>query len=135
MLVASATADSRYLFNNSKRLRKTLFEELSDYAVIVVDLPPLLETAGERINPISAALACDGVILLCARARTSRHTLARAVEMAQSSGVKFLGTVLNNYGGATVGNDLARSIRRFSRFAPRLAAWLERKVTTSPLLN
>lgn len=135
LLAAIATEDTRYLFNSGKRLRRTLFEDLSEYAAVLVDLPPLLAARSDTINPVTAALACDQVLLVVANCRTSRDTARQAVELAKSSGIKLTGAIFNNCGAPTVGRDIARSARRYLAFAPALAKFIERKALGSSLLN
>ncbi len=135
VLRAGITPDSRFLFNNARSLRSTLSEELSRYSAIVVNLPPLLDARPESINPIACALVCDEVVLVCAQDVTSRTSASQAAEAARAAGVKLTGAVWNRRGASTTGQEMARSARRWLRFAPRLAAAVERRLTRTPLLD
>ena len=135
VLTAEPHADSRFLFNNSMRLRQTLAGDLASYATIIIDLPPLLATDAHSINPVAAALLCDSVMLVCANGRTSRAGVRAAVQLAKTSGVKLAGTVFNDYGAQPLAAEIAQSVQRRLRFAPGLAARLARWAQHSTLLR
>ncbi len=135
VLVAVPTSDTRYMFNNGKRLKRTLNEDLSDYGVIVADLPPLAEDRPDGINPLAVGLACDQVLLVCANERTTRTAAATAAEKARHAGVKLCGVVWNAFSAPTIGEDMARSARRRLAFFPPIARWFERRFSRSPFLN
>ncbi len=134
-LTAVASAESRYTFNNGKRLRRTLFDELSEYTVIVVDLPALIETETDSINPLAVALACDQVLMVCARDRTTRPQITDAAHRARQAGVKLGGIVWNDFSTPSLGMDIAGSVRRRLGFFPPLAHFLERRFARSTFLN
>lgn len=135
VLPAVATMETRSLFNNGKRVRRTLFEDLSDYAVIVADLPPLLEERHDYINPVAVALACDQVLLVCANGLTQRTTARAAIDVAKAGGVRLTGAIWNHFGAPSVGVEMARSARRFFGFLPPVARALERRLQGSTFLN
>ncbi len=134
-LAAVATPDTRFLFNNGKRLRRTLFEDLADYTVIVADLPPLLDDGSEHVNPLAVALACDQVLMVCANGRTPRAAAGAAAEAARAAGVRLTGVIWNDFGTPTMGRDMARSARRVFSYFPPLARFLEQRLKRSPFLN
>lgn len=135
VLPGIVTPDTRFLFNNTKRLRRALTEELASYDAIIVDLPPLVQPHADGVNPIAAALVCDQVLVVCAHDQTSRSASRSATELARAAGVKLAGVVWNNFGTPPVGLDMARSVRRSLWFAPGIAAFLERRLIGSTFLN
>ena len=135
VLTAEPTPETRFLFNNGKRLRRTLFEDLSEYAVIVTDLPPLVEDRTDHLNAIAVALACDQVIMVCANGRTPRAAARAATEAARNAGVRLTGAVWNDFGTPKLGLDMARSARRLFWFLPPLGRLLERRLQRSAFLN
>lgn len=134
-LTAHPTSKSRFLFNNGKRLRLALKDELAEYGVIIIDLPVLLDQDTNNVNPVTAALVCDSVLMVCGREHTPREALRSAAELARSSGIKLTGVVYNELGKPSVGTEIACSLDSISRFAPNLIGWLQRRVAASPLLR
>ena len=135
VLVARPQQTTRFLFNNSRRMRLTMAEELSGYAAIVVDLPPLLDADAGLINPVAAALLCDTVLLVCAKGQSSREDIRAAVDQAKLAGVKLSGTIFNEFGAKSLADQISHSIRHRLGFVPMLAGRLERMTQTSPLLR
>ena len=135
VLVAHPQGDARFLFNNSKRLRQILSDDLSGYATIVVDLPPLADSDAGSINPVAAALMCETVMLVCARDRSTRTDIRSAIELAKISGVRLQGTIYNEFGASSLADEISRSIERRLAYFPRLAGWLSRRAQNSPFLR
>lgn len=135
VLIAQPTTEARFLFNDAKRLRQTLSDELAGYAVIVVDLPPLLESSAESINPVAAALACDRVLMVYAKGLTRRVDMTAAGDLAKASGIKLEGLVYNEHGEPSLGKELAAKVARLTPKWPRLFGWLERTLLQSPILR
>jgi Mrp family chromosome partitioning ATPase len=135
LLRATTTPASRFQFNNPQSLRTMLTEELSGYAVVVVDLPPLIDNRPQSFNPIACALVCDDVVLVCAQNLTTRTSAASATAAARSAGVKLTGAVWNRRGQSTPGEEMARSARKWLSFIPPLARSLDRRLRRTPLLN
>ena len=134
-LIANPTAETRYLFNNVTLLRQTLAEELVAYSKIILDLPPLQPDQGRAINPLGPAAFCDAVILVCARHRITRPRLDEAVELLRSARVNLAGTVLNDLDGATPGEEIARTARRFRWAMLGFGRPLERLALNSEMLK
>ena len=135
VLTAVPTAETRYVYNNGTRLKRTLSEDLSDYGVVIADLPPLLDERAERINPLAVALACDQVVLVCANNRTTWSDAAAASGKARQAGIKLDGVVWNGLAAPTLGQSMAQSAGRWLAFLPRLADWLQCRLQKSPFLN
>ena len=134
-LVARFTKQDRYRFYGVEQLRHAFADDLAFYEVIIVDIPPVPANNVKYINGAAAAAACDGAILLCMSGRVSRSELVDAQEALANTQVGLLGVVLNEMENPTVGAEIAREARRFRRFCPGLARWLERMALASSLLN
>jgi Mrp family chromosome partitioning ATPase len=134
-ITGSAAPTTRPLFNNLALLRQAYADELSEYGTIVVDLPPVLHDGADLINGAAAALACDGVVLVCPTGRMSRTRLAQASGALRGAHVKLLGTVLNEQHAPTLGREIAREAARLQRISPRLARWIGRQALASEFLN
>jgi hypothetical protein len=128
-----ATSHSRY--NNVKALRQAFAQDLSDYDRIVLVLPEVGRSADVGINPLGPAAACDAVYLVCAPNVTGRDDLANATSSLRASGTQIAGLILNEAGQMTLGEEMARSVERIFRAAPRLGAWIAKRARTSKLLN
>ena len=135
VLVARPHQDTRFLFNNSRRMRLTMAEELSAYSAIVVDLPPLLGADASHINPMAAAMLCDSVLLVCVGGRSAHADVRACVALANTSGVKLSGTVFNDFGATTMADQISHTVRHRLGFIPGLANRLERMAQSSSLLR
>jgi len=134
-LRAQLTPETRDLFNNSAQLRRTLMDELSEYAAVVVDLAPLKPRFPGAIDAASAAAACGNVYLVCVTGEVTKTEVSESVARLHSAGVEILGFILNEVANPTLGAELAREIMRFRRLAPRLTARFAEKLLSSPFLN
>lgn len=128
-------ARSRGLFSSTEHVRRLLDGQLKSYSSIVIDLPPLLDTSGQWVNPVAAAAGSDGVLLIAMTGRSTREDLAAARSLLELGGAKPVGIVMNDLAAPTLGAEVAREMRRIERFLPRLASWCSRKALASPLLN
>lgn len=82
--------------DTTRTFRQCLADDLGEYGAIVVDLAPILEWQLDAINPLVAAVACDGVIVVCAQGITTEEQLRRSVESIRTAGGSVIGTVLND---------------------------------------
>jgi len=112
VLFGDPTASARYLFNNVAQLRTSIEQDLSSYGLIVVDLAPIADMPDNAINPMAAALACDGVVLVATLGRVTRAKLLEAMELMRTSGVKLIGSVVRQ--GPSVRRLAPRGKRRSS---------------------
>jgi hypothetical protein len=53
----------------------------------------------------------------------------------QTAGIQIGGVVLNDRHNPTLATEMAAGTRRLAWFAPRFAAWVERKLLNSQILN
>ena len=88
---------TRPLFCNPTRLRSVYRTEFEQYALVVVDLPPLLEPSELGPNPVAAAGSCDQVLLVCAVGRDTRSELAEAISLVGGAGGRLSGLVSNEF--------------------------------------
>lgn len=98
VLQAAPTSATLGAFNSARHFRKSLVQDLEEYAAIVLDLPSVLDYALETINPLVAAVACDGIIVVCVKGRTTADHLKQTVEAIKVAGGPIVGTVLNDQG-------------------------------------
>lgn len=95
-VIHAPPAESRGRFNNSDELRKLLVEDLAGFERVVLDLPAVLNSEPEQINPVAVARACDAVILVCVTGRTTQDQIKRTMSALSLAGVQLGGTVLND---------------------------------------
>src|SRR4029079_4981461 len=75
---------------------QVLLQELREqYAIIVLDTPPVLATADAGI----VASLTDGVLLVVRAGATDRNAAQRAYQQLANVGGRVVGTVLNDPGG------------------------------------
>jgi Mrp family chromosome partitioning ATPase len=134
-LTARLTPGNRDLFNNSAQLRRTLMDELAEYAAVIVDLAPLKPRFPGAIDATSAAAACGNVYLVCLTGEVTKTEVSDGVARLHSAGVEVLGFILNDAANPTLGAELAREVLRFKRLAPQFTASLASKLLASPFLN
>lgn len=129
------TVETRAGFNNRAALETLLNEELKAYDQIILDLPALLHKKQDFVNPQAAARACDLVMLLCVPGRLMQGNLNSAMVALEASGAKLGGVILNDEHNPTLGEQIAVSAGRLSRFSNRLSSWVQRKSRSIDLLN
>ncbi len=134
-VVATFDKDSRFLFNNIERLRRSLAEEFPSYEAIIVDIPSVPSADPAGLNGAAAAAACDGVLLICVSCEVSREQLNESLDAMANVEANLVGVVLNDIRNPTLGAEFAREARRMRRYLPRLSGWLERKALSSVILN
>lgn len=135
VLEARPTAQSRPLFNSVNTLRHMFDDELRVYDRIVIDLPAAMHPGQEFLNPVAAARAADIVILVCVPGRNKQASVKSTVDMLEAAGVKLAGVVLNDVSNAQLGTKLAQNTHKLSRWSPRFAKWLERKILQNDFLK
>lgn len=134
-LVANPALAHRAVFNSVAQMKALFHDELCRYGALVVDLPPVLGAHDERINPLGAIAACDGIVMLCMAGEVHRDSLARTMTLLNQSGANVLGLVVNDARNPSLGSELAREARRLRRLSPRLSRWLESKALANSFLN
>jgi Mrp family chromosome partitioning ATPase len=134
-LTARTTPDTRDLFNNSAQLRRTLMDELADYAAVIVDLAPLKPRFPGAVDTTSAAAACGNVYLVCVTGEVTKTEISESVTRLHSAGVEVLGLILNDVANPSLGAELARQALRFKRLAPQFTTRLAGKLLATPFLN
>lgn len=96
LLPAGPTPEAVDSFSSARKLRDNLKVDLLPYEVILVALTAVQRRSEQTFNPLVAASACDAVIVVCKKDRTSIDALKATIEMIQASGVKIAGTLLND---------------------------------------
>jgi hypothetical protein len=133
-LLTRPTPSAMAAFTNVPLLRKTFSENFSAYQKIIVELPPLLETGSDVVNPLAIGAACDAVLLICERGVSTEAEIIDSVELARSAGVNLAGIVSNELNYLTTGADIARSVSRWLG-SGRFSKWLQKRLKESHLLN
>lgn len=82
-------------------MEQLLLQAREDYALVIIDTPPILPVADALIL---AALA-DGAILVVRHGRTTGEQVSRSLEMLQSASARVLGTVLSMSPGTRGGSS------------------------------
>lgn len=101
---------------------------LTQFELVVIDLPPVLSTNPHEIDPITAGGVSDGVVLSVMTRVTRESELIEATDQLRHAGIDLLGIVANDRENPTLGDEIAREVGRFSRIAPgairRLQRWV-----------
>jgi len=82
-------------------MEQLLLQAREDYALVIIDTPPILPVADALIL---AALA-DGAILVVRHGHTTGEQVSRSLEMLQSASARVLGTVLSMSPGTRGGSS------------------------------
>ena len=98
VLQAIPTSATLGAFNSARHFRGSLVKELAEYSAIILDLPSILDFSLETVNPLVASVACDGIIIVCVKGRTTTDHLKQTVEAIKIAGGPIVGTVLNDFG-------------------------------------
>ena len=133
-VVAPASLDARFYFNNVRWLRGEFVRMLRTYSNIVVDMAPLLGEEADRVNAIAAAAACDAVAMICVQSALTQLDMARALQLTGSTGVNLIGTVVNEVNYTPPGEEIAAAIRRWWP-SERVGRYLSDKISGSELLR
>jgi hypothetical protein len=134
-MLARPTTGTRYLFNNVSLLQQLWKNELASHAMLVLDLPPVIQHRSDLLNPLAAAASCDAICMVCLQGRTSRSRLSEAVATLRTARVNLTHLVINQRNHETPGEQIARNARKWSGVAPRLAARIESAVLNSEYLR
>jgi hypothetical protein len=127
--------EALFRYGNVEALRRAFVDDIPDYQTVIVDLPATLESNAEGLNPLAAAAACDGVIVLCQRGTLIRSRLECTFDVLRSAGVDVIGTAWNESDYASAGVEMAALARRLSHLAPKTAARLEKWVLRTEWLR
>ena len=95
VLDCAPTRQTRARFNHADQIREVFGDELKQYDMVLVDLPPINELSGDTINSVAASVACDAVVMVCAIGDTSRPDLRRAQKLLRQAGAQVLGSITN----------------------------------------
>jgi Mrp family chromosome partitioning ATPase len=119
LVAADSSEGQRQLFNNVDNLRRGL-HDFKDFEFVFLDLPPILGDA--RVNPVAAATACDGIVLVCLANRVTANEVTSAEAILKSAGARTIGAVLNDAVNPSLDHELGRYTSKFtwrSRKMPR----------------
>jgi Mrp family chromosome partitioning ATPase len=129
------TTSNRGLFDSIPWLRNELLTKFKTYSNIIIDLPPLSDHAPGGLNPISGAAACDAVVLVCVRGRTTQRDAADATRVLAAARINLIGTVLNDRDYTPPADEMAAFARRILRPTGRFGRWAANSIASSDLLR
>lgn len=133
-VTAPANLDARFYFNNVRWLRGEFVRMLRTCSNIVVDMAPLLGDEVDRVNAIAAAAACDAVAMICVRSTLTQQDIARALQLASSTGVNLIGSVINEMNYTPPGEEIAATVRRWLPNA-KIGQYLSDRISGYELLR
>ncbi len=93
----SNDVDGRPLASNVTQLRQLIDGELSGYARIVLDLPPISHTTSSGLSSVGISAICDRTLLVCMIGRDRRTELTEALSLLRGAGAWIAGIVSNEY--------------------------------------
>ena len=136
VLTVLPSAATRALFSNVDLLTKSFQRDLASFSNIILDLPPVDNSASEGLNPVAAARAADAVFLVGLTGLTYRTEMAEASQKLRQVGANVTGVILNDQFCATLGEEIADvSYSRLGRAFPRIAHWIAQKALSIPYLG
>ena len=136
VLTVLPSAATRALFSNVYLLTKSFQRDLASFSNIILDLPPVDNSASEGLNPVAAARAADAVFLVGLTGLTYRTEMAEASQKLRQVGANVTGVILNDQFCATLGEEIADvSYSRLGRAFPRIAHWIAQKALSIPYLG
>ncbi|CAM2871713.1 CpsD/CapB family tyrosine-protein kinase [Vibrio neptunius] len=107
---------------------------LQHYDRVICDTSPLLHVNRGNIPAQVVASACDQTVLVVMGGKTSTGQIQKSQQLLQSPKISLLGSILNLKNQATLGQEMAREVRRL-RFIPQ--SWREKwaqKLVTNEFL-
>lgn len=117
------------------RLRKMFQEDFHQYEIIIVDTPPARDVSGHALPATIIANACDTVLLVCLTASVTRTLIEEACANLRSVNAPLAGVVLNRREQPTLGAEIAREARRFTKWFPKTSKKLEQRALGASILN
>ena len=133
-LEAAGCSVSSMRLRNIEGLRRLLREELAVYRVIIVDAGEIMGSPNAVVPPATALQVCDSVILSTAADRVGKHEFEQAMATVGNARSRIAGLVLDDLGSPTVGEQMCSLVGRMRTRLPRVASFLERKLTGTKLL-
>lgn len=125
MLKLSPPASSRDRWNDTSTLKRFFETELSNYAVIIADLPPIDRSRAQAIDPAIAAAACDAVIVVAMTGHTTDAALAACAQTLRECGAPLRGLVANDRMAPTMAAEIAWELARLRRLLPVVSSFLQ----------
>jgi Mrp family chromosome partitioning ATPase len=134
ILPAPAGADP-LAFRDPVKLRRVFEVDLAGYDLIVVDAAPVASMPGNAIPAEAIAAACRATLMVVLTGVTSAHAVRTAAERLIAAGATVYGAVFNDRFNPCLADELCREVDRIAAIAPRLSAWLRRRILNSTILN
>ena len=84
---------------NLPRLQRAFASELTDYACVVVDLPPVLNEEELGVNSVAAGAMCDRLLLVTRIGKDKRREMTDVVSLFAGAGVHPSALLANEFRG------------------------------------
>jgi Mrp family chromosome partitioning ATPase len=133
VLTASLSVDSS--LRQQDRLMALIQHWQTRYSMVVFDTSPLNAVNRQNIPAEHIAGAVDGCVLVLQSAVTKEADILQALSKLKSHQVEPIGWVMNDLQCPALAVEMRRELARISRFAPRMARWLEQKILNNDLIN
>lgn len=122
-------------FNDPERLRGMFEKDLAAYDAIIVDCAPARIGSGAAIEAMALAAVSGATLVIGKANRTFGHERDAALGLLAECRAPLAGFVVNDIIAPSLGAEIAREVRRFRRFHPRLADRLAAWAESVPLFN
>jgi Mrp family chromosome partitioning ATPase len=117
------------------RLRAALEALRSEWDLVLVDAPALLDRAARSLPGLTVAAAVEAVLLVVLAGRTPASALREARMALDAAGARLLGLALNDRDNPALLKEMERKLGGLARIAPRLHGRLLRAFQGSALLG
>lgn len=114
-------------------LRRMLDESYGEYETVIVDCAPAIERPDDAIPGRFSAASVDAAIIVCLGGKVTSDDLNGA--KAALGGAPVAGVVVNGRDQPTLGAEIAREARRFSRYLPLVARRIAQRAENSRFLD
>ncbi|MEZ5853690.1 MAG: hypothetical protein R3D67_02695 [Hyphomicrobiaceae bacterium] len=134
-LSAPDDEEGRAAFNNPSRISEALDGLLETYDLVLLHASGLITDGAWPVNPIAACAATEGVVMVLPVGEVPAQKLERSVALLEAAGARVVGTVIDDRGNPSLGDDMARGAERVFSFAPPIGRWLAKKLRGSDFLR
>jgi len=122
-------------FRDPDTLRRMFENDLESFGLIVTDTSAIPTGSPFAIPAEVVAAACSVTLFVVLTGVTSERALRVALERLQCAGATPCGVIMNDRFAPSIADELCRQARRLERFAPGPAAWMQRCIRRTSILN
>lgn len=105
------------------------------YDAIVFDTSPLNSINRHNLAAEQVCAAAGSALLVLQAAVTKEADILEALAKLKSHKANITGWVMNDLCCPALASEMQREVNRLSRYAPRMARWLERKILQNDFIN